>query len=230
MKAAAETVPAERIQSRIRVLRGQRVLLDADLAEIYEVPTKRLIEQMKRNTVKFPEDFVFQLTREEWSAVLASKVSIVADKGDTNMWSQNATTSPQRRRLTSLPYAFTEHGALQVANVLNSPAAAQMGIAVVRAFVQLRALMTDHKTLRAKLSELDARVGAHDEQLTAIVEAIRALAIPVESATKRKIGFALRLARLRRAPSQSAPALRSGAARFARDHLRASALRHRGNR
>ena len=189
MPATADILPAERIQSRILVLRGQRVLLDADLAAIYEVPTKRLIEQMKRNIVKFPEDFVFQLTREEWSAVLASKASAIANKQDTNMWSQNATASPQRRRLTSLPYAFTEHGALQVANILNSPAAAQMSIAVIRAFVQLRALMVDHKTLRAKLAELDARVGAHDEQLAAIVEAIRELAIPVESSNKRKIGY-----------------------------------------
>jgi hypothetical protein len=187
--ATADILPAERIQNRIVVLRGQRVLLDADLAAIYEVPTKRLIEQMKRNIVKFPEGFVYQLTREEWSAVLASKASAIANKQDTNMWSQNATASPQRRRLTSLPYAFTEHGALQVANILNSPAAAQMSIAVIRAFVQLRALMVDHKTLRAKLAELDARVGAHDEQLAAIVEAIRELAIPVESPNKRKIGY-----------------------------------------
>ncbi len=105
------------------------------------------------------------------------------------MWSQNATTFPQRRRLTNLPYAFTEHGALQVASILNSPVAAQMSIAVIRAFVQLRALMVDHKTLRAKLAELDARVGAHDEQLAAIVEAIRELAVPVTPENQRKIGF-----------------------------------------
>jgi hypothetical protein len=185
---ASEIVPAERIQSRILVLRGVRALLDADLAAIYEVPTKRLIEQMKRNVAKFPEDFVFQLTREEWSAVLSTR-PVVVDQEDTNMWSQNATTSPQRRRLSNLPYAFTEHGALQVANVLSSPAAAQMSIAVIRAFVQLRALMTDHKTLRAKLAALDARVGAHDEQLAAIVEAIRQLAVPVEPANARKIGY-----------------------------------------
>jgi hypothetical protein len=187
--ATVDLVPAERIQSRILVLRGQRVLLDADLAAIYEVPTKRLVEQMKRNINKFPEDFVFQLTRDEWSAVLASRASGVGDKQVADMRSQIATTSPQRRRLTNLPYAFTEHGALQVANVLSSPAAAQMSIAVIRAFVQLRALMVDHKTLRAKLAELDARVGAHDEQLAAIVEAIRQLAVPVEPFNKRKIGY-----------------------------------------
>ncbi len=188
MSIAPELAPAERIQSRILVLRGHRVLLDADLGAIYEVPTKRLIEQMKRNADKFPEDFVFQLTRDEWSEVLASKATVV-DKGDTTMWSQNATTSPQRRRLTNLPYAFTEYGAIQAANILSSPAATHMGIAVVRAFVQLRALMVDHKTLRAKLAELDARVGAHDEQLAAIVEAIRELAVPVDPADKRKIGY-----------------------------------------
>ncbi len=198
MSTTANIVPAERIQSRIVVLRGQRVLLDADLAAIYEVPTKRLIEQMKRNADKFPEDFLFQLTRDEWSAVLASRASVVVGEGDTNMWSQNATTSPQRRRLSNLPYAFTEHGALQAANILSSPAAAQMSIAVIRAFVQLRALMVDHKTLRAKLAELDARVGAHDEQLRSALPA------------------------LRRAPMRSAPPRRSGAARKTCDHLRAS--------
>ncbi|MCX6936747.1 MAG: ORF6N domain-containing protein [Verrucomicrobia bacterium] len=189
MKAAVETVPAERIQSRIRVLRGQRVLLDADLAEIYEVPTKRLIEQVKRNLDKFPEDFVFQLTRDEVSALNAARNATIDNERVVNKWSQNATGVSQNRGRQHLPFAFTEHGAIQAANVLSSPAATRMGIAVVRAFVQLRALMTDHKTLRAKLSELDARVGAHDEQLTAIVETIRELAIPVEPATKRKIGY-----------------------------------------
>lgn len=182
-------VPTEHIQNRILVFRGQRVLLDSDLAAIYEVPTKRLVEQMKRNATRFPDDFVFQLTRDEWSSVLSLRASVVANKGDTNMWSQNATTSPQRRRLTNLPYAFTEHGALQAANILNSPVAAQMSLAVIRAFIQLRALMVDHKTLRAKLAELDARVGAHDEQLAAIVEAIRELAVPVETPNARKIGY-----------------------------------------
>ncbi len=189
MSLATEIVPAERIQSRILVLRGVRVLLDADLAAIYDVPTKRLIEQMKRNTAKFPEDFVFQLTWEEYIQVRAKKNATPSTEGVTDMWSQNATGSSKSRSAKNLPYAFTEQGALQVANVLNSPAAAQMSIAVIRAFVQLRALMVDHKTLRAKLAELDARVGAHDEQLAAIVEAIRELAVPVEPANARRIGY-----------------------------------------
>ena len=190
MKAAAETVPAERIQSRIRVLRGQRVLLDADLAEIYEVPTKRLNEQVKRNIQRFPMDFMFQLTAEEAELVQRSRSQTATLNADGSLRSQNATSNTQDRGgRRYLPFAFTEHGAVQLSNILRSDRAIEMGIAVVRAFVQLRALMTDHKTLRAKLAELDARVGAHDEQLTAIVEAIRELAVPVDSPTKRKIGY-----------------------------------------
>jgi len=186
---ASEVVPAERIQSRILVLRGQRVLLDADLAAIYEVPTKRLIEQVKRNAEKFPEDFAFQLTRDELSELIVARRAVVDIEGVATHRSQNATGVSQQRNRQHLPYAFTEHGAIQAANVLKSPAATRMGIAVVRAFVQLRALMVDHKTLRAKLAELDALVGAHDEQLAALVEAIRELAVPVEPKHGRKIGY-----------------------------------------
>lgn len=188
MSATVDLVPAERIQSRILVLRGQRVLLDADLAAIYEVPTKRLNEQVKRNLDRFPEDFMFQLTKEEVELVLRSRSQFATLNGGEDSRSQTA-TSKRGQNIKYLPYAFTEHGAVQLSNILRSPRAIEMGIAVVRAFVQLRALMTDHKTLRAKLAELDARVGAHDEQLAAIVEAIRQLAVPVEPANGRKIGY-----------------------------------------
>jgi hypothetical protein len=188
VSATVDLVPAERIQSRILVLRGQRVLLDADLAAIYEVPTKRLNEQVKRNLDRFPEDFMFQLTKEEVELVLRSRSQFATLNGGEDSRSQTA-TSKRGQNIKYLPYAFTEHGAVQLSNILRSPRAIEMGIAVVRAFVQLRALMTDHKTLRAKLAELDARVGAHDEQLAAIVEAIRQLAVPVEPANGRKIGY-----------------------------------------
>lgn len=187
--ATANIVPAERIQSRIVVLRGQRVLLDADLAAIYEIPTKRLIEQMKRNSEKFPEDFVFQLTREELAGLRVAAKSITDGEQVTSMRSQIATASDRKRNTRYLPYAFTEHGAIQAANILNSPVATQMSIAVVRAFVGLRQLMVNHKALSAKLTELDARVGAHDEQLAAIVQAIRELAEPVVPRNRRRIGF-----------------------------------------
>ena len=189
MPATAELVPAERIQSRILVLRGQRVLLDADLATFFDVSTKQLNQAVKRNVAKFPDDFVFQLTREEASALIATRGSNIDSQSLTKSRSQIVTGVSQNRARQHLPFAFPEYGAIQAANVLKSPAATRMGIAVVRAFVQLRALMVDHKTLRAKLAELDARVGAHDEQLAAIVEAIRELAVPVESPNKRKIGY-----------------------------------------
>jgi Cu/Ag efflux pump CusA len=182
--ATAELVPAERIQSRILVLRGLRVLLDADLAAIYEVPTSQLNQAVKRNLSRFPDDFMFQLTKEEAELVRSRSRSVTLNK----LKSQTV-TSKRGQNIKYLPFAFTEHGAVQLSNILRSDRAIEMGIAVVRAFVQLRALMADHKTLRAKLAELDARVGAHDEQLAAIVEAIRELAVPVESPNKRKIGY-----------------------------------------
>lgn len=186
MPATAKIVPAERIQSRILVLRGQRVLLDADLAAIYEVPTSQLNQAVKRNVSRFPEDFMFQLTKEEAEQVRSKSQSVTL----STLRSQTVTSNEARRGgRRYLPFAFTEHGAVQLSNILRSDRAIEMGIAVVRAFVQLRALMVDHKTLRAKLAELDARVGAHDEQLAAIVEAIRELAVPVEPADKRKIGY-----------------------------------------
>lgn len=185
MPAVAEIVPAERIQSRILVLRGQRVLLDADLAAIYEVATSQLNQAVKRNPKRFPADFMFQLTKEEAEQVRSRSQIVTLNASDSK------SSAPKRGlNIKYLPYAFTEHGAVQLSNILRSPRAIEMGIAVVRAFLQLRALMTDHKTLRAKLAELDARVGVHDEQLAAIVEAIRQLSLPVEEpANARKIGY-----------------------------------------
>ena len=121
---AADAVPLELIQSHIRVIRGVRVILDGDLAALYGVSTKRLLEQVRRNPARFPEDFCFQLDREELA----------------NLRSQNATSSGGHGGRRFLPYAFTEHGAIMAANVLNSEAATVMSVAVVRAFVQLRQL------------------------------------------------------------------------------------------
>lgn len=168
-------IPIEQIQSRILVLRGVRVLLDADLAGLYGVPTKRLNEQVKRNARRFPEDFVFRLTKEEAEAVLRSRSQIATLKRGQN--------------IKYLPFAFTEHGAIQAANVVSTPAAEEMGVMVVRAFVRLRMLLVNHKALSAKLAELDQRVGAHDDQISAIVEAIRRLTAPEGPRHRRRIGF-----------------------------------------
>jgi hypothetical protein len=170
----AELVPLEPIQSCILVLRGVRVILDADLARLYGVPTKRLNEQVKRNARKFPEDFMFLLTGDEKAEVVAKCDHL------RNL-----------RFYKGLPYAFTEHGAIQAANVLNSAAAAEMSVHVVRAFIRLRQLVVNHKAIAAKLAEIEARVGAHDEQLAAVIEALRRLTAPEGPRHRRKIGFGM---------------------------------------
>ena len=166
-------VPAEHIQGRFVVLRGLRVILDLDLAVLYGVPTKRLLEQVRRNQERFPEDFCFQLDRQELA----------------NLRSQFATSSGTHGGRRTLPWAFTEHGALMAANILNSPEAVAMSVQVIRAFIRLRQLVVNHKALAAKLAELDARVGAHDKQIAAIVAAIRQLTTPDAPTHGRKIGF-----------------------------------------
>jgi hypothetical protein len=162
------------IALRILVLRGQRVLLDADLARIYGVTTKRLNEQVKRNSRRFPADFVFQLTYEELIELNRS---------------QNATGRQKHRDPRFLPNAFTEHGAIQAANVLNSEAAVEMGVHVVRAFVRLRQWLGTQKAFAAKLAELESRIGAHDEQILGVIEALRQLTTPPGPTHGRRIGF-----------------------------------------
>jgi hypothetical protein len=170
---AHDAVPIDQIQTRIVVLRGHRVLLDVDLASFYGVNTKALNQAVKRNGDRFPTDFRFQLTDEEFA----------------RLRSQFVTSNEGRGGRRYRPFAFTEHGALMAATVVNSARAVQMSLVVMRAFVALRRLILDHKALAGKLAELDARVGAHDEQLAAIVEAIRQLAAPSGPAHGRKIGF-----------------------------------------
>ncbi len=167
-------VPAERIESRILLIRGQKVMLDADLAELYGVTTKRLNEQVKRNLARFPEDFMFRLTPTEVEALNRSQI---------------ATGSQKHRDPRFPPYVFTEHGAIQAANVLNSPRAVEMGVHVVRAFVRLRVMIVANKELAKKLDELERRLDDHDEAIVEIVQAIRELMAPPEDKPKRKIGF-----------------------------------------
>lgn len=158
-------IPVETIAGSILVLRGHRVILDADLARLYGTTTKRLNEQVRRNHERFPEDFMFRLTDQEAEALR----------------SQIATSKPGRGGRRYLPYAFTEHGALMAASVLNTPRAVEVGIYVVRAFVKLRELLAGHAELSQKLKELEARLDSHDEQIGALMEAIRQLALPPET-------------------------------------------------
>lgn len=158
----------------IRIVRGHKVLLDVDLAAMYGVPVKALNQAAKRNADRFPPDFRFQLT---------------AGEGE-RLGSQNVTLDGDRRghHRKYLPWAFTEHGALMAASVLNSPRAVQMSIFVVRAFLRLREWAAGHAELAAKLKELEHRVAGHDEDLKAIVRAIRQLTEP-PVAPRRRIGF-----------------------------------------
>jgi len=170
-------VPLERIQNRILVLRGQRVLLDSDLAEIYGVPTRQLKQAVRRNIAKFPEDFAFEISIDEAESINRSR-------------SQNVTLKASRGgNVKYPPFVFTEHGAIQAANVLRSDAAVQMSVQVVRAFIQLRHLVVNHKAIRTRLTELEDRIGEHDEQLGVIVDALRQLSEPVSPAERRRIGF-----------------------------------------
>ena len=164
--------PLEQIENRILWIRGHKILLDKDLAQLYQVTTKRLNEQVKRNKNRFPQDFMFQLTKEEKSEVVAN-----CDHLETLKFSPN------------LPYAFTEHGAIMAATVLNSDRAVQVSIFVVRAFVKLRQLLTTHKDLARKLANLEKKLQNHDQQIMVMMKAIRGLMMPPEPKKKNPIGF-----------------------------------------
>ena len=165
--------PVEHITRSILILRGQRVILDRELAAIYGATTKRLNEQVKRNRDRFPEDFMFQLTAEE------------AERSRSQIATLN---SGRGQNIKYRPYAFTEHGAIQVANVLNSPRAIAMGVYVVRAFVHLRNLLASNKALAQKLNDLEHKLRNHDEAIAAILSAIRELMNPPPP-KRRGIGF-----------------------------------------
>jgi hypothetical protein len=174
----AAEAPIENITRAIVVLRGRKVLLDAELAALYGVTTKRFNEQIRRNHARFPPDFMFQLTEQEHHALrshFATSNSVGAGRGG--------------RRY--LPYVFTEHGAIMAATVLNSPRAIEMSVYVVRAFVQLRELLSSNRVLSRKLDELERRLTKrlddHDEAIKAILSAIRELTNPPP--TTRAIGF-----------------------------------------
>ena len=180
-RPSGNTIP---IESVIQTVRGEKIILDADLARIYGVTTKRLNEQVKRNLDRFPSDFVFRLTQAEWERL----VGRIANSDRPENRSQIATGSQRHRDPRFPPYAFTEHGAIMVANVLNSPRAVQMSVFVVRAFVRLRQMIATHKKMTSKLAELERKVASHNTHISSLFEAIRRLMSPPEP-KKRKIGF-----------------------------------------
>jgi hypothetical protein len=179
------------LEPLILVIRNQRVILDADLACLYEVPTKRFNEAFKRNRRRFPDDFVFQLTTAEFNN-LRSQIATsssqptdsVEDHGD---WSQIMTGSHGGRRY--LPWAFTEHGAVMAANILRSDQAIHMSVFVVRAFVRLREHIAANQAILKRLAEIDRTLLQHDSALLDLYEKLLPLLQPPPDLPKRRIGF-----------------------------------------
>lgn len=173
---ASKTIsPEERIKDCIFLIRGYRVMLDRDLAELYGVTTKRLNEQVKRNLKRFPDDFVFQMNIKEATDLFCSR-------------SQNATLK-HGHNIKYLPYAFTEHGALMAANVLQSGRAVTMSIYVIRAFVRMRDVFVMNQILGKRLAEIEKILLGHDSALRDLYRKIRPLLLPPPEKPKPKIGF-----------------------------------------
>ncbi len=178
-KAVTNIIPDETIIRKIYVFRGQKVMLDFDLASLYGVETRIFNQSVKRNISRFPEDFMFQLKQVEWksmiSQIVTSSERTVGVGQSKNMMSQIVTSSQKKRKISSPPYAFTEHGVTMLASVLRSERAVKMSIAVVRAFIELKKMATGYSEIAQKLTMIEDRLGEHDVQLGSIHDAIENL-------------------------------------------------------
>ena len=190
-----EVVVVDRIATSIHLIRGQKVMLDFDLAALYGVATKVLNQAVQRSRNRFPGDFMFRLTTKEM-ANLRSEI-VTSGSKDTNSlrvtsnWSQSVTSLRKHRGATYRPDALTEQGVAMLSSVLRSERAVQVKIAIMRAFVQLRSALESSRELARKFAELEERVGKHDEHFPAIIEAIRQLLAP-EKKPRRETGFHVR--------------------------------------
>ncbi|MCX5668278.1 MAG: ORF6N domain-containing protein [Candidatus Omnitrophica bacterium] len=167
-----EIVPSEVIEKRIFLIRGQKVMIDRDLAELYGVKSKHLNQQVKRNIERFPGEFMLQLTKKEKDELVS-----FCHRFDS------------MKHSTSLPYAFTEHGVAMLASMLSSEKAIKISIVIIKTFVKLREIISTHKELAHKLSELENKIEKHDVEIQSIFEAIRQLMAPPPEPPKRRIGF-----------------------------------------
>ena len=176
----AVSIAPEVIAERIFIVRGQKFILDADLAALYEVPTKRFNEAVKRNLAKFPADFMFALTPAEWDALRSQFATLKIGRG-------------QHRKY--LPYVFTEHGAIMAATLLSSPRAVQVSVYVVRAFVQQREFLASNKELARQLKALAQRIAkklsTHDQAIVGMIDTLRVWMSPAAAAATRRIGFVI---------------------------------------
>ena len=173
----AKTVAMELqvIQQKIHDIRGQKVMLDFDLAALYGVETRTFNQAIKRNSNRFPEDFVFQLTRQEYAALFSGKFHIIENQLLANNSSQFVMSSSKHRGKTYLPHAFTEHGVTMLASVLKSPKAVNMSISLVRAFIALKQYVIQQQDMTTQLREIRDRLGEHDVQISSIHSAIETL-------------------------------------------------------
>jgi aromatic ring-opening dioxygenase LigB subunit len=171
-------VPVERVERTILVLRGRRVILDSDLATLYGVTVAAFNQAVKRNAERFPADFAFQLTREEYDSLRSQSVILKSGRGAHRKY---------------LPRVFTEHGAVMAASVLNSPKAVEMSVEVVRAFVRLRQILASNRQLATKVEEIERRLATHDKTLRGQGENIKTLIAVIENLlpdmTEKQIGF-----------------------------------------
>jgi phage regulator Rha-like protein len=166
-----ELIQVEVIERKIYLIRGHKVMLDSDLAELYGVETKRLNEQVRRNPKRFPDDFMFQLTVEETESLRSHFATLKSGRGTHRKY---------------LPYVFTEQGVSMLSSVLNSDRAIEVNVQIMRTFVKLRELMATHKDLARKLADIEKK---YDSQFKVVFDAIRQLMIPPETKKKGKIGF-----------------------------------------
>jgi hypothetical protein len=165
-------IPQEVIENKIYLIRRQKVMIDSDLANLYGVTTRNLKRQVRRNIKRFPQEFMFQLTKEERNELVP-------------IWHQFKT----RKHTHTLPYAFTEHGIIMLSAVLNSERAIDVSIMVVKTFIRLRKMIVVHKEFAAKLKELELKVQIHDKDIILIFRALNKLMAPPEEKPKHRIGF-----------------------------------------
>jgi hypothetical protein len=174
MEDKLDIVPVGQIEQSILMIRGQKIILDRDLAALYGVSTSRLNQQVQRNAERFPEDFMFPLSQDEARRLML----------------QFATSKRGRGGYRKPPCAFTEHGAIMAASVLKSPQAVKVSVYVVRAFVKLREALSNHRIVGQRLTELERKLQTHDGQIKALIEAIRQLMEPPDTPPKKRIGYA----------------------------------------
>ena len=184
-------IPIESIEAVIHIIRGQKVIIDEDLAALYGVPTKRLNEQVRRNSNRFPEDFAFQLIKEEWDFLKCQ----FGTSNSSVLRSHFATSSSDWGGRRKLPFVFTEHGVVMAANILKNKRAVSISIEIVHAFIRLRQIVTTHKETAKEVSKLKDFVlkhsNANDREFKRVWNAIDKLSEPIKNKEHPKIGFEL---------------------------------------